>query len=387
MKTPQIDIKFVSTGSHTVGNRPRLAIRLENLTKRYGSFLAANNINLEVFEGEFVTLLGPSGSGKTTTLMMVAGHQQPDSGRIFVDGQDITAQPPHLRRIGMVFQHYAIFPHMTVAENIGFPLRMQKVSKYEAGRAVGNALQMVRLSGLQDRYPNQLSGGQLQRVALARALVFGPSILLMDEPLSALDKQLRESMQLEIRRLQQELNIPTLYVTHDQHESLVLSDRVAVFRNGKIVQIGTPTDLYERPQSRFVAEFIGESNLFEGVVSDCGGGFCTVELGAGWIVRCLDDLQFQKGDGVIVGVRPEAIFIALEDTAGRENSAFGTIEQVLFAGSIRRVTIRTSNDLSIAVNQENNGAGQNIEPGQRVELSWKWSKTSIMPKQEEATNA
>ncbi|MGE0119031.1 MAG: ABC transporter ATP-binding protein [Dongiaceae bacterium] len=362
------------------GARP--VIRLDGLTKTFGSHVAAHHVNLEIFEGELVTLLGPSGSGKSTTLMMVAGHITPDSGRIYVKERDITRQPPYRRRIGMVFQQYAIFPHMTVSENIAFPLRMQGMRKAEIAPTVASAIELVQLRGLGDRYANQLSGGQLQRVALARALVFGPSILLMDEPLSALDKQLRESMQLEIRRLQQQLAIPTLYVTHDQNEALILSDRIAVFNNGRIVQIGTPTELYERPQSEFVAEFIGASNLLHGVVSTYGGGICRIVTDQGIPVCAYSDKALRPGQAVTVSVRPEAIEISRESADGDTNRALGRIESILFAGNSRRVSVRVSDSLSLSVEERNNGAYENVAVGQSVAISWRWAKTNVMTKQE-----
>lgn len=359
------------------------AIHLERLTKKYGSQIATDGIDLEIYDAEFVTLLGPSGSGKTTTLMMVAGHETPTHGRVLINGQDVTDQPAHLRRIGMVFQHFAIFPHMTVAENIAFPLRMRRMRKPEIAAAVASAIELVRLHGLDDRYSNQLSGGQLQRVALARALVFNPSILLMDEPLSALDKQLRGSMQIEIRRLQQQLGIPTLYVTHDQHEALVLSDRVAVFNNGRIVQIGTPAELYERPRSRFVAEFIGESNLFVGVVSALAGEICRATADQGLVVSAYVDRPFQAGQDVVIGVRPEAVEIVDQVTDSETNSAAGRVEQIVYSGNSRRITVRVTNSLSLLVDQRNSGTQAPVQVGQRVTLTWKWTKTNIMRKEEE----
>ncbi len=237
-------------------------------------------VTLDIRSGEFLTLLGPSGSGKTTTLMMIAGFETPTAGDIAIDGNSVVALPPYRRNIGMVFQNYALFPHMTVAENIGFPLKQRGVDRATRARLVAESLELVRLPGYQSRYPRQLSGGQQQRVALARAIVFRPRLLLMDEPLGALDKQLRESLQLEMRRLHAELGITFIYVTHDQAEALTMSDRVAVMNEGLIAQVGTPEDLYDRPCDRFVASFIGESNFMQGVVrgledgivvADCGG--------------------------------------------------------------------------------------------------------------------
>lgn len=361
------------------------AIRLEGLTKVFGAHAATRDVNLSVYAGELVTLLGPSGSGKTTTLMMVAGHEAPSSGQIFVNGHDVTHKPPHLRRIGMVFQHYAIFPHMTVADNIAFPLKMYKTDKAKRGAAIQTVIDMVRLAGLESRYPNQLSGGQLQRVALARALVFGPSILLMDEPLSALDKQLRESMQMEIRRLQQDLGIPTLYVTHDQHEALVLSDRIAVFNNGGVVQVGTPLEIYEHPRNRFVAEFIGESNFIDGLVQESGQRMTRVTIGPDLHVTATGSAQFLPSERVTVAVRPEAIEIGLPAATNDMNVVSGEVQQIVFTGNARRIWVRSHGAHVYMVSQGNSGNCQHLETGQKVTLSWKWSRTSII-QQEEACN-
>ena len=241
------------------------ALRLNGLTGRYGRNVAVRGIDLEVAAGEFLTLLGPSGSGKTTTLRLVAGLLQPASGTIELAGRDVTMIPPHRRDIGVVFQNYALFPHLTAGQNVAFPLEMRRVSRTDARELVEKAFSLVQLSGYEHRYPRQLSGGQQQRVALARALVFEPRLLLMDEPLGALDKKLRDQLQFEIKRIHQELGVTVLYVTHDQEEALVMSDRIAIFNDGKIAQIGSPQDIYRRPSSLFVADFIGEANVLNRV--------------------------------------------------------------------------------------------------------------------------
>src|SRR5580658_6506385 len=242
------------------------AVFLSGLEKRYGSVGAVCGVSLDIRSGEFLTLLGPSGSGKTTTLMMIAGFETPTGGDIAIDGTSVVAMPPYRRNIGMVFQNYALFPHLTVADNIGFPLKQRGVGKAERAKLVGEALELVHLPGYGERYPRQLSGGQQQRVAFARAIVFKPRLLLMDEPLGALDKQLRENLQLEMRRLHADLGITFIYVTHDQEEALIMSDRIAVMNEGRIVQLGKPEQLYDRPCDQFVASFIGESNFFPCVV-------------------------------------------------------------------------------------------------------------------------
>ena len=237
------------------------SVALTDLEKRFDRTNAVDGVSLDVRSGEFLTLLGPSGSGKTTTLMMIAGFETPTAGDIAIDGKSVVAMPPYRRNIGMVFQSYALFPHLTVADNIGFPLKQRGVPKDERARLVAEALELVHLPGYGSRYPRQLSGGQQQRVAVARAVVFKPRLLLMDEPLGALDKQLRENLQLEMRHLHADLGITFIYVTHDQEEALTMSDRIAVMNDGKVAQVGRPEDLYDRPTSRFVAGFIGESNF------------------------------------------------------------------------------------------------------------------------------
>src|SRR6267154_2263534 len=262
------------------------SVSLSNLERRYDRVAAVAGVSLDILSGEFLTLLGPSGSGKSTTLMMIAGFEMPTGGDIAIDGTSVVAMPPYRRNIGMVFQNYAKFPHLTVADNIGFPLKQRGVGKAERARLVGEALELVRLPGYGERYPRQLSGGQQQRVAFARAIVFKPRLLLMDEPLGALDKQLRENLQLEMRRLHADLGITFVYVTHDQEEALTMSDRVAVMNEGRIAQVGAPEDLYDRPADRFVASFIGESNFMPGVVQGAENGVVVADCG-GTILRAM----------------------------------------------------------------------------------------------------
>lgn len=246
------------------------ALVLQAVTKRYGSAIAVDNLDLTIEAGKLVSLLGPSGCGKTTTLRMVAGFERAGSGTIRIGNTDVTALPPHRRQLGMVFQNYSLFPHRTVVENIGFGLKMQGLGRAARDERIKSMLDLIQLAGRGDAYPAQLSGGQQQRVALARSLVVNPKVLLLDEPLSALDKSLRESMQFEIRAMQARLGITTLLVTHDQEEALSMADQVAVMKGGRILQLGTPGDIYDRPQSRFVAEFLGASNIFEGIASEDG---------------------------------------------------------------------------------------------------------------------
>src|SRR5829696_2864246 len=274
------------------------------IEKRYQAVRAVDGIDLDIAPGEFLTLLGPSGSGKTTSLMMLAGFEIPTDGEIYVDGEPIAAIPPYKRNIGMVFQNYALFPHMTVGENIAFPLKLRKLPKNEVRRRTAEALELVKLPGYEGRFPRQLSGGQQQRIAVARALVFNPRVLLMDEPLGALDKQLRESLQLEIKSLHDQLGVTILYVTHDQQEALVMSDRIAVMNEGKIEQIGTPTGLYDAPRTRFVASFIGESNFFEGrLIQGDGRGSVVAVEGAGTL-RAAGRVDLPVGGAATITVRP-----------------------------------------------------------------------------------
>ncbi|MFN8186100.1 MAG: ABC transporter ATP-binding protein [Gaiellales bacterium] len=258
-------------------------LSLDRVTKRYGSICACDQVSLEVQAGEFVTLLGPSGSGKTTTLRIVAGFVRPDEGNVVLDERDLTLLPPHKRDIGMVFQHYALFPHMTAGDNVAFPLKMRGVKGSERRQRAQKALELVHLAGLDNRFPSQLSGGQQQRVALARAIVFSPTLLLMDEPLGALDKKLREALQLEISHLSRRLGGTVVYVTHDQEEALAMSDRIAIYNEGRIEQIGTGQELYERPASLFVASFMGESNIFTGRLETHAGGAEVALTHAGFV--------------------------------------------------------------------------------------------------------
>lgn len=297
---------------------------LDGLTKKYQEVVAVKDLSLELHEGEFLTILGPSGSGKTTTLKMVAGLETPTSGMISVNERDITFLPPNERGLGMVFQNYALFPHMRIKDNVAFPLHMKKprLPEAEIGRMVAEILQLVQLDGYQDRYPSQLSGGQQQRVALARALVFHPPIVLMDEPLGALDKKLRSAMQLEIKRIQQKLNITTIYVTHDQEEALTMSDTVVVMKDGDILQVGTPQDIYNEPKNAFVADFIGESNIIDGVMH----ADCLVEF-AGQKFECVDT-GFGRLERVDVVIRPEDIKVVSPERA----PITGVVESVIFKG-------------------------------------------------------
>ncbi len=306
------------------------ALVLRRLTKHYPNMAAVDGLDLEIAAGEFLTLLGPSGSGKTTTLMMVAGFTPPTGGDVLLDGRSIAGLAPERRNIGVVFQNYALFPHMSVADNIGFPLKMRGMARAAIAAKVETALGLVQLSGLGGRRPRQLSGGQQQRVALARALVFEPGLLLMDEPLGALDKKLREDMQFELKRLHGELGVTIVYVTHDQEEALTLSDRIALMNGGRIAQLGRAEDLYERPVSRFAAEFIGESNLLEGRVA--AGWFTTVD-GIRAAVAA-------RADGaVLLMLRPEKVALAPADGDDAAKGFAGTVRELVYGGDFTRYRV------------------------------------------------
>ena len=286
----------------------------DKIDKSYdGEVLVVKNLNLNISKGEFVTMLGPSGSGKTTTLMMLAGFETPTNGEIFLEGKPISKIPPYEREIGMVFQNYALFPHMTVQENLSFPLEVRKLSKSVVQDKVKKALDMVELGKFGTRFPAQLSGGQQQRVALARALVFEPRLVLMDEPLGALDKNLREQMQYEIKHIHERIGITVVYVTHDQSEALTMSNRIAVFDEGVIQQLSTPDILYEKPENSFVAQFIGENNRMTGTVKEINGDFCSVDLDGGGSVKALKINVDAIGDKTQLSVRPERVSVNMQE--------------------------------------------------------------------------
>jgi putative spermidine/putrescine transport system ATP-binding protein len=321
-------------------------LELAGVRKRYDSLVAVDDLDLALKTGEFLTLLGPSGSGKTTTLMMVAGLQQPDAGSIKLNGVSVASLPPYRRDVGMVFQNYALFPHMTVRRNVAFPLEMRGTPTAEIARLVDEALALVKLPDHGERLPKQLSGGQQQRVALARAMVYRPALLLMDEPLGALDRKLREQLQLEIKRVHRERSISVLYVTHDQEEALTMSDRIAVFNKGRIEQIGTPEELYDRPATRFVASFIGDTNLVEGRVLGVAGGICEIETAAGRIAASTRT-PIEAGAAVFVAVRPERVVLAPVRAAGA--GLEGTIVEQVFLGTSRKYVVRLTDGTELVV--------------------------------------
>ncbi|MGH7266253.1 MAG: ABC transporter ATP-binding protein [Candidatus Rokuibacteriota bacterium] len=304
-------------------------VELRDASKRYGAVQALDGVSLEVGEGEFFTLLGPSGCGKTTTLRAVAGFVALTSGDVRIRGARVNEVPPHRRRVGMVFQHYALFPHRTVFQNVAFGLRMQKAPRDETARRVRQALALVRLEGYEARYPRQLSGGEQQRVALARAIVTRPAVLLLDEPLGALDRKLREHMQIELKRLQAEVGITTIYVTHDQEEALTMSDRIAVMRAGRVEQVGTAVEIYETPRTAFVADFIGSTNLLRGRVAGRGEAGAAVDVGGGLIVHVRGEAP-APGSEAVLAVRPEKL--RLDPAEGLENTVRARVTNVVYLG-------------------------------------------------------
>ncbi len=354
------------------------SVAFDEIVKLYGGVRAVDGICLDVEPGEFVTFLGPSGSGKTTSLMMLAGFEVPTSGEIYVDQQPIAAVPPYQRNIGMVFQNYALFPHMTVGENIAFPLKIRKLPKDEIAQRTRNVLELIKLPGYEGRYPRQLSGGQQQRIAVARALVFNPRVLLMDEPLGALDKQLRESLQLEIKQLHEQLGVTIIYVTHDQQEALVMSDRIAVMNDGRIEQIGTPTELYESPQTRFVASFIGESNFIDGRVVSVDGAHCQIAVDRIGELRATHRSGLRLNDTVSLTVRPEKIVCGDIDAGAASNRVTGIVERVIFVGETRRYEFLLPDQQRLIVKRQNRADVENFLPGDRVALSWHADDSQIV---------
>ena len=354
----------------------KLATR--NVGKTYGSVVALQGASFDLAEGEFLTLLGPSGSGKTTLLMIVAGLVMPTSGQVMIDGRPATNAPTYDRDIGMVFQSYALFPHLTVAENVAFPLEMRRLRKAEIEERVRAALDLVRLGHLADRLPARLSGGQQQRVALARAMVYRPSIILMDEPLGALDKKLREQMQEEIRRLHRELGITVLYVTHDQDEAMGLSDRICLMNNAQVEQIGTPDELYFRPQTAFAANFIGESNLLPVSITSSAGHKRELKSKVGTTFHgCAVDGSPFEGEALL-GIRPERLRL-LAGAEVADNELTGNIRESVMLGALTRVTIDAEDGGRLTALLLTAGNGR-LQPGEAVRVGWETGAGIVLPR-------
>lgn len=362
---------------------PSTSLRISQLAKRYGDFVALAPTELDVPEGEFLTLLGPSGSGKTTLLSLIAGLAAPDGGRILLGDTDITYSPPYERDIGMVFQNYALFPHMTVADNVGFPLRLRKMPEAEVKDRVARMLATVRLPDVGARMPSQLSGGQQQRIALARAAVYDPRLLLMDEPLGALDKNLREDMQYEIKAFHRAVGATVLYVTHDQDEAATMSDRIAIMNNGRIVQHGTPRELYEHPRNAFIAAFLGSANLMSVEGSpQRHGETATVRIRGGREIKVLEAGREGAAERVVC-VRPEAIRIVDPGTPAspEENRIEGTVLDSVYTAGSFRYQVEAGTDEPVSVRLPSIRQSDMLQPGASVTLAWPATATLLIPKE------
>jgi spermidine/putrescine transport system ATP-binding protein len=367
------------------------AVEVRDVTKRFpgpsggagGEVTAVDHVTLQIRDGEFFSMLGPSGCGKTTTLRMIAGFDHPTDGEIYIRGRRMGLTPPYQRNTNMVFQNYALFPHMTIARNIAFGLEMKKVARDEVDRRVEEALALVRLEGYGPRRPGQLSGGQQQRVALARALVNHPEVLLLDEPLGALDLKLRKEMQIELKTLQREVGITFVYVTHDQEEALTMSDRIAVMHQGKVLQVGGPTETYEEPCCRFVADFIGETNFLEGVVKAQDGELATILVDGTVPVVVTSPVPLSPNVGVTVAVRPEKISLSVEPGTGGQNAFPVKVEQVVYLGTDTRYRVRLSENVSLMVREQNLASSPSpaiyrAGDGKPVQATWPYACGRIL---------
>jgi spermidine/putrescine transport system ATP-binding protein len=369
------EIETLDEPSRTVTPRPtKSSVQLESVTKRFDALVAVDDLDLELAGGEFFTLLGPSGCGKTTTLRMIAGFEQPDAGKVLIDGEDVAGLPPHKRPTNTVFQSYALFPHLSVGENVGFGLKRKKVPGDEIKRRVSAELERVGLAAEANRRPNQLSGGMQQRVALARALVNLPKVLLLDEPLGALDLKLRKGLQVELKRIQRDVGITFVYVTHDQEEALTMSDRIAVMNRGRVEQVDEPEAVYERPATTFVAGFIGVSNLMPAVVEQSSGDRARVRLDAGVEIEAIGN-GFATGERVHAVVRPEKLEIGRKEDSTKDGwpSVEGTVESSIYLGTATQIVVRLAGDVPMTVlvpNADEAERGRLPGGGASVRLSW-----------------
>jgi spermidine/putrescine ABC transporter ATP-binding subunit len=350
-------------------------VTLRSVSKTFGGRAAVSDVSLNVQHGEFVVLLGPSGCGKTTTLRMIAGFEHPSAGEILLGGKNVTGLAPRLRNIGMVFQNYALFPHMTVAQNIGFSLKQRRVDRKKIAARVDELLDLIQLSGRAQDFCTELSGGQQQRVALARALSFSPQVLLMDEPLGALDQKLREAMQVELRRIQQELRITTILVTHDQHEAMTLADRIVIMSEGKIQQIGEPDTLYHRPANRFVADFIGKNNILRGEIVASRADGCTIRIESEALVEFSTPAPPGIGPRIEVGLRPERLRLVEACSSAEGNVLAGTVHQKHFLGSVENYFVRLAWGQTVLA--ERPTGGPSIGIGARVHVHLDLTEASL----------
>ncbi|MDQ0469899.1 ABC transporter ATP-binding protein [Labrys wisconsinensis] len=344
-------------------------IELSHCGKSYGQFSALKDVSLQVRSGEFITVLGPSGCGKTTTLRVIGGFTIPDEGRVSIRGRDVTTLPPHRRNIGVVFQNYALWPHMTVFEIIAFGLRIRRMAREEIARRVDRALGMVQLSGLKDRYPRELSGGQQQRVATARALAIDPEVIILDEPLSNLDRRLREDMRIELKRLQRSLGVTMLFVTHDQEEALSMSDRVVVMQAGSIQQVADPRTVYERPANSFVAGFLGSANFLDGeIVENAGDQKALVRLPGGAVVGAHSPVQARAGETIRLIVRPEWLVLARPAAGADAGELGGTVREIIYEGSAVRYGLSLDHGPEALVFLQERSNADVLNPGDRVRI-------------------
>jgi len=343
-------------------------LELEGIEKSYGEVNVLNGLNLSVRQGEFITLLGPSGCGKTTTLRIIAGLEKPDKGKVYLEGKDVTYEEPNRRNVNTVFQNYALFPHMTVEGNISYSLRIKRLDRAKIKKAVSEVLELVQLVGFEKRMPDELSGGQRQRVAIARAIINEPKVLLLDEPLGALDLQLRRQMQTELKRLQKQLGITFVYITHDQEEALNMSDRIAVMRDGKFEQIGTPQEVYDHPRTSYVARFVGSANILHGTVTDVNEHAVIIDNANGVGIVARNNANIQYGQKVTVAVRSEHIKLTLAGDKGAEIGFNGVVREKSFAGGLLQIIVSLDDGEEIIASRH--GIDSSLVPGDNVIVTW-----------------
>lgn len=356
----------------------KITVELKNIVKQFGDVVAVNNVSLQILDGEFFSLLGPSGCGKTTSLRMIGGFELPTEGEVFIEGKSQGTTPPFKRPINTVFQNYALFPHMNVSQNVAFGLQMQKVDKEEIKKRVEETLELVQLSGMGKRKTNQLSGGQQQRVALARALINHPTVLLLDEPLGALDLKLRKAMQLELKKIQKQVGITFVYVTHDQEEALTMSDRIAVMNEGNLLQVDSPEIIYEHPKNQFVANFIGETNFINATVDSISQDSLFLKVKNTFTVPASRVEDVQKGDKVLLAVRPEKLSLSEKSQDGA--SIPGKIAETIYIGTDLRYEVQISEDLTLTVREQNSRGEQSkrYQPGEDIFVCWNKDQASVL---------